>query len=116
MKSLGSIVLVLALVVGVIWLKSADKESVGDDAMEQAIAIVQSLPEYEKHQEFFDSRLAQHHERAFSANFSSGRRMSSLDERSYKIVLLGEFMNDARAEGNQEVLDAMLRELKKIEP
>ena len=115
LKSFGSIILAIVLFVGIIWLKSLDRQRKSDDAVGQAIAVVESVPEYGKHQAFFDSKLARYHERAFEVAYSNTRRRSSFDERSYQIVLLSLFMDDAETEGNTEVYEAILRELREIQ-
>ena len=116
MKSLRYISLVIVFFVAILWMKSLDRQSKSDDYVEQAVAIVQSIPEYAQNKDFIDSRLAKHHERAFEVAYKSGRLKSSLDEKSYRIVLLSLFMDDAEAADNTVVFEAMRRELKKLQP
>jgi len=114
MKSLRGIVLVIVFFFGIIWFQSLDRQRKSDDSIEQAIAIVESVAEYERNQNYFDRRVAEYHRRAFEVAYKSGRFKSSFDERSYRIVLLSQFMNDAEAVGNVEVSEAMRRELQKL--
>ena len=116
MKLVGRLVLAALFFAGIIWFKSFDRQSKSDDAVDQAISIVASLTEYAEHQQYFDEKLAAYHERAFEVAYSNTRRKASLDERSYRIVLFKQFMDDAESSGNTEVHEAMLRELRKIQP
>jgi len=112
MKSLRSIIMVAVFFVGILWFRSFDRQGKSDDSVGMAIEIVESLPEYQQNSGFFDSKISKHHERAFEVAYKSERFGSSLDERSYQIVLLTLFMNDAETMGNNELYEAMLRELR----
>ena len=116
MKSLRYVILVVVFFVAILWMKSLDRKNKSDDYVEQAMAFVQSVPEYGQNKDFFDGRLAKNHERAFEVAYKSGRFKSFFDEKSYRIVLLSLFIDDAEAADNTEVLEALRRELKKLQP
>lgn len=115
MRSPKGIILTLVLFVGFVWWQSLDTKRKSDDSLEMAVAVVKSLPEYGRHQVFFDSRVAKFHQRAFGMAHKKGRLKSSFGETIYRTVLLTLFKNDAEAVGNTEVFDAMDRELLKIQ-
>ena len=111
-----SIILTLIFFVGILWFRSADKQRKSADSFGKATAVVESLPEYAQHQDFFDKNLAEFHDRAFGLAYKRGRLQSSFGENIYRTVLLKQFMNDAEAVGNTEMFEAMKRELEKPEP
>jgi len=110
-----SIILTLMFFVGIMWFRSADKQRRSADSLGRAIAVVESLPEYEQNQEFFDGNLAEFHDRAFGLAYKRGRFQSSFGENIYRTVLLKQFMNDAEAVGNSAMFEAMKRELEKTQ-
>ena len=116
MKSLGQIAVVVLIAVAIFSLRSCDRQQTSDDVAEQAMAVVQSLPDYGKHQQFYDDAFVTFHDHAFNVNYSQRRRSSSFDERSYKIVLFGEIMTAAKNAGNNQVFETMKQELLKIQP
>ena len=113
MKSLRSIILVAVFFVGILWFQSLERQGKSQDSIGKATAIVESLPEYQHNSGFFDDKIAKHHRRAFEVAYKRERFNFSLDERSYQIVLLTLFMNDAEAAGHHEIYEAMRRELRK---
>jgi len=88
MKLLKSALLTVLLFAGIVLWKSSVRQTRSDDSIGRAVTIVESVPEYGQNQAFFDSRIAEHHERAFKIAYISGRFKSSLDEKSYQIILL----------------------------
>jgi len=84
-------------------------------SIEMAIVVLKSVPEYDENKDFFNAKLAEFHERAFGMAHKRGRFESSFGETIYRTVLLKQFMNDAEAAGNTPVVEAMQRELQKIE-
>jgi len=115
MKLLKSIILTVVLFLGFIWWQSFDTKRKSDDSIQMAVAIVEGLPEYGQDKVFFDTKLAEFHERAFGLALKRGRFNSSFNESIYRNVLLQQFMRDAEAAGNTEVFEAMQRELEKME-
>ena len=113
MRSFKSILLAIVLFVGIVWWQSFDTKRKSDDSVEIAIAVLKSVPEYDENKDFFDANLAEFHERAFGMAYKRGRFRSSFGEAIYRTVLLKQFMNDAEAVGNTEVVEAMQRELQK---
>ena len=115
MKLLKSIILTVVLFLGFIWWQSFDTKRKSDDAIQMAVAIVKSVPEYGQNQAFFDAKLPGFHERAFGLALKRGRLKSSFSESIYRDILLKQFMRDAEAAGNTEVFEAMQRELEEME-
>jgi len=115
MRSFRSIILTIVLFVGIVWWQSFDTKRKSDDSIEMAIVVLKSVPEYDENKDFFNAKLAEFHERAFGMAHKRGRFESSFGETIYRTVLLKQFMNDAEAAGNTPVVEAMQRELQKIE-
>ena len=115
MKLLKSIILTVVLFLGFIWWQSFDTKRKSDDAIQMAVAIVESVPEYGQNKAFFDAKLPEFHERAFGIALKRGRFKTSFNEPIYHNILLQQFMRDAEAKGNTEVFEAMQRELEKME-
>lgn len=116
MKLAKSIILTLVLFAGILWFRSADTKRKSTESFGKAIAVVESIPEYEQNKAFFDDKLAEFHERAFGLAYKKGRVQSSFGENIYRTVLLRQFMDDAEAAGKTEVFDGLKKELEKIQP
>lgn len=109
-----NIILTVIFFVAIVWFQSVKTKNKSDDYTQQAIALVKSVPEYGTNPAFFDTALIKHHERAFKAAYTSGRFKSTFSENIYRIALLNLFIQDAKAAGNTELLDALQRELQTI--
>ena len=115
MRSPKGIILTVVFFLGFIWWQSFDTKRKSDGSVEKAVVVLKELPEYEQNKGFFDSKLAEFHERAFGLALKRERLKSSFNETIYRIVLLKQFMNEAETAGNTEVFEAMQCELEKIE-
>ena len=113
MRSPKGIILTVVFFLGFIWWQSFDTKRKSDDSIERAVAVIENLPEYNQNKVFFDSKLAEFHERAFRLALKRERLKSSFNESIYRTVLLKQFMNEAETAGNAEVVEAIQRELKK---
>ena len=113
MKTVKSIVLTLIFFVGILWFRSADRQRESADSIGKATVVVESLPVYVQNQNFFETNIAEFHDRAFGMAYKKGRFESSFSENIYRTVLLRQFMDEAEAVGNAELSQAIHRELKK---
>ena len=113
MKTVKSIVLTLIFFVGILWFRSTDRQRESADSIEKATVVVESLPEYVQNQNFFDTNIAEFHDRAFGMAYKQGRFKSSFSENIYRTVLLRQFMDEAETIGNVELSEEIQRELEK---
>ncbi|MBX3359355.1 MAG: hypothetical protein KF745_13130 [Phycisphaeraceae bacterium] len=95
------IVVVVAVAIGVIWMKLGRKDDQSKIMHENVLTALQSLPDYKTHEGLYLQLVEEHHKDSFDHHYTMGGRRSSgrFDVEGYLTEMFSTMAKDAERQG-----------------